>query len=123
MRLRVDFVAARSGRKLIMAVQLDQLPPVATRPARPRLWLWLALLPLLMLAVSGLTLVLGVRTLQQQAEYLWLNALGPPLLGWVALGFVRVLMFLGQHRAADGWDDAREADLLRRLRCGRRCLH
>ncbi|KFE52069.1 hypothetical protein [Pseudomonas syringae] len=103
-----------------MAVQLDQLPPVAMRPARPRLWLWLALLLLFLLAGTATTLMFGGQALQQQSQYFWVLALGVPLLGWGALVFVRGLLFFGQHRAADGWDEAREADWLQRIRVGRR---
>lgn len=103
-----------------MPVRLDQLPPLASRPARPRLWLWLVLLPLFLLAGVGLMLVFGDQTLQQHALNFWGVALGVPLLGWSALSFVRALLFLGQHSAADGWDEAREADLLRCVRRGRR---
>lgn len=103
-----------------MPVRLDQLPPLAPRPARPRLWLWFALLPLFLLAGVGLMLVFGDQTLQPHAVNFWGVALGVPLLGWSALSFVRALLFLGQHSAADGWDEAREADLLRCVRRGRR---
>ncbi|WP_426114507.1 hypothetical protein [Pseudomonas sp. DSP3-2-2] len=60
--------------------------------------------------------------MRQQSQYFWTVALGVPLLGWGALGFVRALLFFGQASAADGWDDAREADGLRRVRRGRRSL-
>jgi hypothetical protein len=78
------------------------------------------MLPLFLLAGVGLILAFGDQTLQPHAVNFWGVALGVPLLGWSALGFVRALLFLGQHSAADGWDEAREADLLRCVRRGRR---
>jgi hypothetical protein len=48
--------------------------------------------------------------------------LGTPLLVWGALGFLRIVFFIGQQRAADGWDEAREKDREQKLRCGRRFL-
>ncbi|MNN73617.1 hypothetical protein D3C81_1897500 [compost metagenome] len=65
-----------------MPVRLDKVPPLAPRPARPRIWLWLGLL------LSGLLLGLGGT--------------------W------------GEHAAADGWDEAREEVLIRKIRQGRR---
>lgn len=103
-----------------MPVRLDQLPPLAVRPARPHLWRWLALLALFLLAGIGLTLVFAGQVLQPQSQYFWMLALGAPLLVWGALAFIRALLFFGQHRAADGWDEAREADWLQRVRVGRR---
>jgi hypothetical protein len=120
--LCIDFVTARSRRKLIMAVQLDQLPPPAMRPARPRLWLWLALLALSVLAGVGTTLMFGDQAVQQRSQYFWILAVGVPLSGWAFLAFVRALLFFGQHRAADGWDEARAADWLGRVHLGRRSL-
>ncbi|WP_223465853.1 hypothetical protein [Pseudomonas sp. GL-RE-26] len=58
--------------------------------------------------------------LHQQPVDFWNLALGLPLLGWCVLGFARVLLHIGKQAAADGWDDAREKDLTRRLRKGRR---
>jgi hypothetical protein len=78
------------------------------------------MLPLFLLAGVGLMLVFGDQRLQPHAVNFWGVALGVPLLGWSALGFVRALLFLGQYSAADGWDEAREADLLRCVRRGRR---
>lgn len=69
--LHVDFVTASSGRELAMPVRLDQLPPLASRPARPRLWLWLAMLPLFLLAGVGLILVFGDQALQPHAVNFW----------------------------------------------------
>jgi hypothetical protein len=60
------------------------------------------------------------ESLDQQPVDFWSLALGLPLLGWCVLGFARVLLHIGKQAAADGWDDAREKDLTRRLRKGRR---
>lgn len=51
---------------------------------------------------------------------LWGAALGGPLVGWCLLGFGRVALYLGQHRVADGWDEARQDDLISQTRQGRR---
>ncbi|OWP69988.1 hypothetical protein CEC48_20505 [Pseudomonas sp. K2I15] len=47
-------------------------------------------------------------------------ALGAPLLGWCLLSFGRVLLYLGQQQVADGWDQAREEELIYKVRRGRR---
>ena len=103
-----------------MAVRLDKLPPLARRPTRPSVWLWLGLLLLcLFIGIVG-SFLLTDATLHQQPADFWSLALGLPVLVWSALGFVRVLMHIGKQAAADGWDGAREKDLIRRLRKGRR---
>lgn len=103
-----------------MPVHLDRLPAKAFRPARPRLWLWLTLLGLCLLAgVVGALLFAPVALREQPARF-WALAIGLPMLGWVLLGFARAVVYSGQHGAADGWDDARKADLDRRLRRARR---
>lgn len=103
-----------------MPVRLDQLLPPAPIPARPRLWLWLALLPLCLLLGVGLTWKLGGQALPRDELHFWSVALGVPLLGWSAASFLRASVFIGQQRAAQGWDEAREADLLDRFRRARR---
>lgn len=102
-----------------MPVRLDQIPARAPRPARPRIWLWLGLLPLLLLLGMGLMLLFGSQSLQQSVSF-WVLGLGAPLLSWCLLCFGRALMFFGQQHAADGWDEARELDLIRKVSCGRR---
>lgn len=103
-----------------MAVRLDKLPPLARRPTRPSVWLWLGLLLLcLFIGIVGAFLIADATLHQQPADF-WSLALGLPFLGWCVLGFARVLLHSGQQSAADGWDDAREKDRIRRLRKGRR---
>ncbi|NWC09566.1 hypothetical protein HX776_12170 [Pseudomonas agarici] len=104
-----------------MSVRLDQVPPRAPRPARPRVWLWLGVLPLLLLllGVCG-TLLFGSQGLRQQPVSFWGLTLGGPLLGWCLLSFGRVLLYFGQQQVADGWDKAREEDLTHKIRRGRR---
>ncbi|WP_288855683.1 hypothetical protein [uncultured Pseudomonas sp.] len=104
-----------------MPVKLDQVPALASRPVRPRWWLWLVALPLLflLLGVAG-TFLFGTEALRQQPLRFWGLALGGPLLGWCLLGFGRVLLYLGQQQVADGWDKAREEDLIEKVRRGRR---
>ncbi len=46
--------------------------------------------------------------------------MGLPLLVWCLLGFARVLLYFGQQQVADGWDKAREEDLINKVRRGRR---
>jgi hypothetical protein len=68
----------------------------------------------------GLTLLFGTQTLREQPVHFWGWALGVPLLGWFGLGFGRVWGHIRQHAAADGWDEAREEDLCRKMGRGRR---
>lgn len=75
-----------------MPVRLDQVPALAPRPARPRVWLWLGLLPLFLLLGVGLTLMFGTQPLRQQPVNFWGLALGVPLLGWCVLSFGRALL-------------------------------
>ncbi|WP_166359591.1 hypothetical protein [Pseudomonas akapageensis] len=103
-----------------MPVRLDQIPARAPRPAPPRAWLWLGLILLFLLLGVGLTLLFDEQALNQQPVDFWGPALGIPLLGWCVLGFGRLLLYIGQQGAADGWDQAREEDLIRRMRRGRR---
>jgi hypothetical protein len=103
-----------------MPVRLEQLPPLAPRPAQPRFWLWLAALPLLLLLGVVLTLLLGNEVLRQDIRQFCSIALGVPLLGWSALSFVRAMVFMGQQRVAEGWDQARESDWASQVRRGRR---
>ena len=104
-----------------MPVRLDQVPALAPRPARPRSWLWLGIFPLLLLLLGvGGTFLLGTQTLRQEPVNFWGLALGVPLLGWSLLSFGRVLLYFGQQQVADGWDKAREEDLIRKVRRGRR---
>ena len=104
-----------------MPVKLDQMPALAPRPVRPRWWFWLVVLPLLLLlpGVAG-TFLFGTEALRQQPLRFWGLALGGPLLGWCLLGFGRALLYLGQQQVADGWDKAREEDLIEKVRRGRR---
>lgn len=78
------------------------------------------MLPLFLLSGVGLVWVLGGQALPKDELGFWSLALGAPLLVWSGLSFVRASVFIGQQRAAQGWDEAREADLLGRLRRARR---
>ncbi|WP_343047582.1 hypothetical protein [Pseudomonas akapageensis] len=75
---------------------------------------------LFLLLGVGLTLLFDDEALNQQPVDFWVSALGVPLLGWCALSFGRALLYIGQQGAADGWDKAREEDLICRMRRGRR---
>ncbi|MFM9487524.1 hypothetical protein [Pseudomonas monachiensis] len=103
-----------------MSVRLDQVPAPASRPARPRVWLWLGLLPLLWLLGFGLMFGFASQSLRQQPLDFYGLALGVPFLGWCVMSFGRALLYIGGQAVADGWDEAREEDSVRRLRRGRR---
>lgn len=103
-----------------MPIRLDKIPPLALRPQRPRFLLWLGLLLLFFLLGTGGTLLFGDETLRERPPDLWREALSIPLLAWCVLGFVRVMLYVGEQGAADGWDEAREEDMSRKLRRGRR---
>lgn len=113
-------VPSKRGRGLTVPVRLDRLPPPAPKAASPRLWLWLVLLPLFLLGGVGLAWVLNAQALPRDELHFWGLALGAPLLVWSGASFLRASVFIGQQRAAQGWDMAREADLLSRLRRARR---
>lgn len=103
-----------------MPVRLDKVPPLAPRPELPRIWLWLGLLLSGLLLGVGGTLLFGDETLPRKPVEFWGLALGVPFLGWCALGFGRLLFHIGEHAAADGWDEAREQEMICKIRQGRR---
>lgn len=86
----------------------------------PRVWLWLVLLPLLLVAAIGVAWAWDIAAWRERPLNYWAQASGLALLLWSLLSFVRGLVHLGQQRAADGWDQAREEDSLRKTRRGRR---
>jgi len=104
-----------------MPVKLDTVPAPALRPARPRVWLWFVLLLLCLLLGVGATLLFGDESLHQQsAVFFTFFAFGLPFLAWCVLVFGRVSLHIGEQSAADGWDEAREEDMICRIRRGRR---
>lgn len=103
-----------------MPIRLDKMPPLAQRPQRPRFLFWLGMLLLCCLLGTVGTLLFGDETLPERPSDFWTLALGIPFLAWCVLGFGRVLLHVGEHAAADGWDDAREEDMNRKIRQGRR---
>ncbi|MGX1084269.1 hypothetical protein [Pseudomonas sp. AP3_22 TE3818] len=103
-----------------MPIRLDKMPPLALRPQRPRFLFWLGMLLLCCLLGTVGTLLFGDETLPERPSDFWTLALGIPFLAWCVLGFGRVLLHVGEHGAADGWDDAREEDMNRKIRQGRR---
>lgn len=103
-----------------MPIRLDKIPPPALRPQRPRFLLWLGMLLLFCLLGTGATLLFGDESLPQRPADFWRLALSIPILSWCALGLGRVSIYAGQQGAADGWDEAREEDLIRKIRQGRR---
>lgn len=105
-----------------MPVRLDRIPALAPRAKPPRAWLWLVVLPLLLLCGW---LAIGWMSSRGDAPFssgLWERALVVTALGWCITGFLRVVLFVGQQSAADGWDESREKDLQQKLRVGRRSL-
>ncbi|CAI8726460.1 Structural protein [Pseudomonas sp. IT-P258] len=103
-----------------MPIRLDKIPSPALRPEPPRAWLWFSLLVLfLLLGIGGGVMFSDEASLQRPAEF-WFPAIGIPFLGWCVLGFGRLLFHVGEHSAADGWDEAREKDMSLRVRQGRR---
>lgn len=105
-----------------MPVRMDQVPALAMRPTRPSMWRWVGLLVLLLLLGGGGALLFSTAPVSQQPLMFWGFALGVPFLVWCVLSFARVLLYLGQQHAADGWDEAREHDLMQRVLQGRRAL-
>lgn len=103
-----------------MAVRLDRIPAVALRPGRPRAWLWLGLLALFLLMGMALAWGLSAPAMSEQPQTFWSMALGAPLACWCLMGFWRMAFYIGQHRVADGWDEARHDDWVRNTRAGRR---
>ncbi|WP_248806287.1 hypothetical protein [Pseudomonas sp. MWU13-2100] len=103
-----------------MSVKLDKIPPLMVAPSAPRAWRWLLLLAVLLLSGLGLTLWLAGDTFTHQSNQFWLIALGIPFLIWCALSVVRVTAYLGDSSVAAGWNDEREADLIQKMRRGRR---
>ncbi|MGV8919993.1 MAG: hypothetical protein ACOH2R_19660 [Pseudomonas sp.] len=103
-----------------MAIRLDQVPAKALRPAPPRIWLWLGLLVVFLLAGAGGMLAFGTPELRETPSNFWGLALGVPLLAWSVVGFGGALFYIGLQRAADGWDEAREEALVSNIRRGRR---
>ncbi len=91
-----------------MPIRLDKMPPLAQRPQRPRFLFWLGMLLLCCLLGTVGTLLFGDEALPERPSDFWTLALGIPFLAWCVLGFGRVLLHVGEHGAADGWDDARE---------------
>lgn len=103
-----------------MPVRLDKVPAPALRPSRPRIWLWLGLLPLFLLIGTAAGVLFSTQSLDQQPSSFWKMVLGVPLTIWGVLGFARLAGYIGQQSVADGWDEARQHDLTRRIRRGRR---
>lgn len=108
---------AQCGCELTVAVRMDELLPLAPRPARPRFRVWLSLLMFLILLGVGLMWMFSGKDVEQEALSFWGVAVIGPLWVWMVAGFLRVVVFIGQQYAADAWNEAREVD---RLQHGRR---
>jgi len=105
-----------------MPVRMDQVLPLAKRPSAPRPWVWAALLMLFLLLAGGAEVLFAEQPLHERPLMSWGMALGGALLGWCLLMMGRVLLYLGQHRAADGWDQAREQEWTEKMAQGRRFM-
>ena len=105
-----------------MAIRLEQISAQAPRPGRPMMARWVVFLALLALMGILSAFVIGGPALLHQPERFWAAAIGVPVAAWGVLGFFRVLVYLGQRRVADGWDQAREQDIQRCIAAGRRSL-
>lgn len=104
-----------------MPVYLDEVPACAVRPAPPRTWLWLLLLPMIVLAGVGLQLLVGWPATQSPMRF-WAKAIGTPLAFWSVLCLGRWLLYGAQHLYADSWDARREEVWQREVQRGRRSL-
>lgn len=118
MRVRLDFLDAPGKCELIMPIRFDQVPGPAPRPEPLSGWRWLVLLALLLLL--GTALRSWTAPSSGSSYAFWGSALLPPLLLWAVLGLIRIVLFVGQQGAADGWDESREQDLMQRMAQGRR---
>ncbi|WP_296246334.1 hypothetical protein [Pseudomonas sp. UBA4194] len=103
-----------------MAVRLDHVPAPAWRPDSPRLWRWLTLLLVLLIVGVAQVWLFADQGPDQPPGRSWAIGLVLPALVWAVLLFVRWIVYVGGHQAADAWDAARETDLWQRRRCGRR---
>jgi hypothetical protein len=120
MWMHPDYVYAGSECELVMPVRLDQLRAHAQRPALPDLKLWLAMLALLLACGSGVAVLLESRQSSPEPLWFWGAALWAPVLIWCALGFLRMVVFVSQQSVAEGWNGAREQDLIQMTLRGRR---
>lgn len=103
-----------------MPVRLDKIAPVAPTPKAPRIWYWLLLLGLVLTTGGLLALFSADDPAIVQADRFWLDSLVFPFLVWCGLGFVRALLYVGELSVADGWNEARETDMIQHIRRGRR---
>jgi hypothetical protein len=122
LRLFAVVLIAQCGRELTVPVKIDQIPPLASRPAPPRFWLWLTLLVFFLLLGIGVTWMSDGLGLIPDALGFWEIAVSAPLLVWSLLGFARASLFIAQQQAAESWDQARAVDLLSQVNRGRRSL-
>jgi hypothetical protein len=103
-----------------MPVELDRLPPMASYPEAPRLWLWLGLLPLWLLVGLGVAVWLDEPAWYVEPIPLRSLAIGLALLAWCMMMFVRGSLYLRKYNVAHGWNDAREDHRCGLIRRGRR---
>ncbi|MNG69750.1 hypothetical protein D3C81_208870 [compost metagenome] len=105
-----------------MPGELDRMPPAAVQPERPRIWLWLYLLAVVLIIAFAGVILFSEAALHETSLEAWGTALGISSLGWGVACCVRLLYYLSQQRSADGWDAARALDFDSKLRQGRRSL-
>ena len=102
-----------------MAVNLKDIPGLASRPRRPILLLWACMLPGLLL--FGWLIEFFFTDYWNRQVHLW-AVLVTSFTIWAVLMCVRMLTYAIQVRLADGWDEARARDLNNRYHLGRRSL-
>lgn len=105
-----------------MPVDLNRIPAPLDEPPAPRIGRWFALLVLLLLSGIGLTHWRAEANFLDLPDRLWLLGIGIPLGLWGALAFARLLVLIGDQATNDAWNQARDVDLARKLRYGRRSL-
>jgi hypothetical protein len=105
-----------------MPVDLNKVPAPLDDPSPPRAGRWLALLTLLLLSGVCLAQWHADSAIFDLPNRLWLLGMGLPLVIWCVLALARLLALIHDQSATDAWNLARDADMARKLRYGRRSL-
>ncbi|ROR09884.1 hypothetical protein [Erwinia sp. JUb26] len=102
-----------------MPVELNTIPGPAWRPSAPKPLRWLGALPGFFVAGS---LLAHYQGLQPEENVFWWFAIGSAVFLWLIIASVRLLFYLMQQSYSNGYDQARERDILQMVRRGRRAL-
>ena len=108
-------IAITNNKKLIMSVDLKNIPDISVRPSPPKLTRWMAVLVILI----GLAVV--VFRLMTGENNPWLTV-GLPALAVGGLLFILLVIYLLRSIFANAHDRAREETIIREVRRGRRAL-